>query len=110
MRKCFVIGFLLVTLGGFSQKRGEELIDSLNRLLNTTQKEQTRERASTLNKLGKTYLNKADYTHALPCITECLALADKFNDEDLAANCYRNISVLDFHQRNYDKVEEYDLK
>jgi signal transduction histidine kinase len=110
MRACLVIGFLLVSIGGSAQKKGEELIDSLSRLLSTTQKEQTRERASTLNRLGKTYLNKGDYMHALSCITECLALADKFNDQELAADCYRNISVLDFHQHNYEKVEEYDLK
>ncbi|MBS1667152.1 MAG: tetratricopeptide repeat-containing sensor histidine kinase [Bacteroidetes bacterium] len=80
------------------------MLDSLNNLLSTSQKTISFERGNTLNFLGKEYMNESDYTQSMNCFSECLAIAEKLNKEDLRAAAERNMGTIYFYQHDYSKA------
>ncbi len=110
MQKFLFILILFGSLHAVAQKKDQAAMDSLIKLLNTSHKDPTLQRASTLNMLGKIYLNAADHIHSMQCFSECLSIADKFSNDELIAECEKNMGIVYLYQHNVEKAEEFDQK
>jgi signal transduction histidine kinase len=104
MRYYILLFVLMVSGKVFPQKKEQALVDSFLTVLTRAQKDPSLQRARTLNSLGRTYLNISDYTHAMQSFSESLTIAEKFDNEDLAAATYKNMSIVYFSQHDYDKA------
>lgn len=93
-----------------AQHRHQPEIDSLQALLRGSQRMDGAARASTLIALGKVYMIQSDYLLADRCYTESLTIAEKENNDSLAALNYRNKSIIYFYHHSYSKAIEADLK
>jgi signal transduction histidine kinase len=101
---CLLISF---PLPGFSQV--DKKIDSLKKIVKLVPENHKIKKAFELISLGQQYVNKSDYTSAMDCYEQSLAIAQSINSDSLTANSYRHMAIIAFSQQNYYKDSVYDV-
>jgi len=81
-----------------AQDQRQKQIDSIKTLLAGPLRSSDTTRGEALSSLGRLYMIRSDFVQAAQCFTESLEIAEKANDLRLAADEYRNISVLHFEE------------
>ena len=63
--------------------------------------------ALSLNKIGNSYLFRADYGKAIESYLASLSSYEQLGDKTGVSRCYNNIGLVYLYQKNYDRAVEY---
>jgi tetratricopeptide (TPR) repeat protein len=99
---------LVVFMPVFAFSQVDKKIDSLKQIVRRIPENNKIKRAFELVSLGQQYVNKSDYTLAMDCYQQSLAIAQSINSDSLTANCCRHMATIAFSQQNYYKDSVYN--
>ncbi|MFI5140578.1 MAG: hypothetical protein ACHQIM_22365, partial [Sphingobacteriales bacterium] len=106
----FVVCLLVFFLPVFAFSQADKKIDSLKQIVKHVPENNKIKKAFELISLGQQYVNKSNYTSAMDCYQQSLAIAQSINNDSLTANCYRHLAVVAFYHENYSRDIVYDVR